>query len=389
MMWLMRKLIKNSDDTSCQTVRQKYILTAGLAGVISNFLLFGVKLGAGLYTGSIAILGDAFNNLSDMASSIVSIVGSKVANRPADREHPYGHGRSEYISGMIVAFLVVLVGFQIGWASWQRIWQPEPVLFNLLTFGLLAGSILIKVWQAFFNREVGKLVHSTALKAAAADALGDVLISSSVLAAFAISRFVHYSIDGIMGVLVAIFIIYMGYKLLKETISPLLGESPDPELVQQIEDEMLGYPDVLGVHDIMIHNYGVGRTIATLHAEFPASRGVVAIHHIVDQAEREIGSRLGLQLLVHVDPVEDETPAAAQRRSVLEALIQEEEVALSMHDFRVLESQGRCTVFFDLVVDGDKMKKQESDGQFLRRVRKRLGQDFPRDKWVIILERKY
>ena len=313
--FLIKKFIKNNDDINDNKVRIAYGNLGGAVGIIINTLLFLIKLFVGLFAGSIAIIADAFNNLSDAASSIITIIGFKMANKPADAEHPFGHGRIEYISALVVSFMVMLVGFQFVKTSFSKILNPEAVTFEIMPFLLLLISIGFKIWLSKFNKNLGNKINSSALKAAGTDALGDVFTSTTVVISFFASNFTSLPIDGYIGVLVALVIIYSGFSLIKETISPLLGEAPDAELVQQINDMVLSYEHISGVHDLVIHNYGPGRIMASIHAEIPADINIMTIHNIIDSAEREISQKLGVYLVVHMDPVSVDTDEISSTRN--------------------------------------------------------------------------
>ena len=354
---LVNTFIKNNEDIENEDVRSKYGYLGGVVGIIANFILFAVKFSVGLLTSSIAIMADAFNNLSDMASSIVTIVGFKLASMPPDKEHPFGHGRLEYISALIVAFMVMLVGFQFVKSSINRILNPVPIKFEIIPFILLFLSILIKVWLSRFNKFMGNKINSSALKAASVDAMGDVFTSSTVLVAFLASKFTSLPIDGYAGILVSVAILYAGYSLVKETISPLLGEAPDPELVKQINQAILSYEHIEGVHDLIIHNYGVGKSIASVHAEIPADIDIMTIHDIIDKAEREISEKFKTHLVIHMDPICVETEEVAYIRSEVEKIIKYNPVIKSMHDFRVVNQGEIQDLTFDVVVDNAKMIK--------------------------------
>ena len=286
--WLTKLFIKNYDQLEREEVRTQYVYIAGIIGILANILLFIVKFSVGVLTGSIAVMADAFNNFSDTASSVITMIGVKLANLPADKEHPHGHGRLEYLSALLVAFMVMLVGVQFIKSSVERILNPSVIQFEIMSFILLAISVVVKLWLSRFNKVMGEKVNSSALKAASVDALGDVFTSSTVLISFLAARFTSFPVDGYAGVLVAGFILYAGYTLVKETISPLLGEAPDEELVNDIYERILSYDLITGAHDLVIHNYGVGRIMASIHAEIPADQDIMTIHDVIDQAEREI-----------------------------------------------------------------------------------------------------
>ena len=300
---LINTFIKDKDNLQDEKIRGKYGLLGGVVGIIVNFLLFAIKLFSGLVTSSIAIMADSFNNLSDAASSVVTIIGFKMAEKPADAEHPYGHGRMEYLSGLVVAFMVMLVGIQFVKSSFLKILNPEVVTFEIIPFVLLLISIVLKIWLSSFNKTVGNKINSSALKAASVDALGDVFTSSCVAISFLASKFISFPIDGYFGLIVALFIIYSGFTLIKETINPLLGEAPDKELVENIKNMVLSYEEITGVHDLIVHNYGPGRCMASIHAEIPSDIDVMKIHEIIDEAEREISEKLKLYLVIHMDPI--------------------------------------------------------------------------------------
>ena len=286
--FLIRRFIKNSDNIADNKVRIAYGNLGGIVGICVNSLLFLIKLFVGIFAGSVAIMADAFNNLSDAASSVITIIGFKMANKPADAEHPFGHGRIEYLSALIVSFMVMLVGFQFVKTSFSKILNPEAVKFEFIPFILLLISIGFKLWLSKFNKNLGNKINSSALKAAGTDALGDVFTSSTVVISFLAAKFTTLPIDGYIGILVALAIIYSGFTLINETISPLLGEAPDPELVNNIIEMVLSYENIIGVHDLIIHNYGPGRVMASIHAEIPADINIMTIHDIIDKAEREI-----------------------------------------------------------------------------------------------------
>lgn len=284
--FLIKSFIKNSEDIENEQVRNKYGNLAGIVGIISNLALAITKIIVGFITSSVSITADGFNNLSDTASSAITIIGFKLANRPADKEHPFGHGRVEYISALIVAFMVMLVGLQFIKSSIDRILNPVTIRFEVIPFILLFISVIVKIWLSRFNKFIGEKINSAALKATALDALGDVFTSSCVLISFLASRYTVLPIDGYVGLVVSAAILYAGFSLVRDTISPLLGEAPDENLVKNIKEGVLSYKHIIGVHDLIIHNYGVGRCMASIHAEIPSNIDIVTIHNIIDSAER-------------------------------------------------------------------------------------------------------
>jgi len=386
---LVKTFIKDNENIENEDVRNKYGYLAGIVGIIANLTLFIIKLSVGLLSSSIAIMADAFNNLSDMASSVITIVGFKLASIPPDKEHPFGHGRLEYISALIVAFMVMLVGIQFVRSSIDRILNPVPIKFEIIPFILLFISILVKVWLSSFNKFMGNKINSSALKAASVDAMGDVFTSSTVLVAFLAAKFTSIPIDGYAGILVSAAILYAGYSLVKETISPLLGEAPDPELVKQINQAILSYEHIQGVHDLIIHNYGVGKSIASVHAEIPADIDIMTIHDIIDKAEREISEKFKTHLVIHMDPICVETEEVAYIRSEVEKIIKYNPVIKSMHDFRVVGHGDNQNIVFDVVVDNDKMIKIMTEDELKEDIISAIKDVHPEYNCVITVDKDY
>lgn len=386
---LVRTFIKDKENIQKEDVRNKYGYLAGIVGIISNLALFAVKLFVGILTSSIAVTADAFNNLSDMASSVVTIIGFKLASIPPDKEHPFGHGRLEYISALVVAFMVMLVGIQFVKSSIERILNPVGVKFEFISLILLIISILVKVWLSRFNKYIGDKIDASALKAASLDALGDVFTSSCVVISFFISKFTTIPIDGYVGIAVSLAILYAGYSLVKDTISPLLGEAPDPELVKAINQGVLSYEHVNGVHDLIIHNYGVGKCIASIHAEIPADIDIMTIHDIIDTAEREISEKLKIHLVIHMDPICIENEEIATAREEVEKIIKYNPVIKSMHDFRIIGHGEHKNLIFDVVVDNDKLEKIMCEDELKENIKKCIKDVHPEYNCVITIDREY
>lgn len=386
---LIKTFIRNNENIENESVRNKYGYVAGVVGILANFLLFVVKLSVGLLSSSIAVMADAFNNLSDMASSVITIVGFKLSSMPPDKEHPFGHGRLEYISALIVAFMVMLVGFQFTKSSIQRILNPVPIKFEMIPFILLLISIGVKVWLSRFNKFVGNTIDSSALKAASLDALGDVFTSSCVVLSFLAAKFTTLPVDGYIGVVVSLAILYAGYSLIKETISPLLGEAPDPELVNSINEMVLAYPNVTGVHDLIIHNYGVGKTMASIHAEIPSDINIMTIHDIIDTAEREISEKLKIYLVIHMDPICVETDEVAATKLEVEKLIKYNPLIKSMHDFRVVGTGEKKNLIFDVVVNPEEVKKIMTEEQLRENLIESIKDTHPDYNCIITVDRDF
>ena len=349
--YLTEKFISNHENISDEKTRNAYVYLGSIVGIICNLILSIVKIAVGVISGSVSVMADGFNNLSDMASSVITMVGIKLANRPADKEHPFGHGRMEYLSALIVAFMVMLVGVQFIKSSLDRIMNPLPITFELIPFILLLLSLLIKLWLSRFNKYVGEKINSSALKAASVDALGDVFTSSCVLISFVAAKFTTLPIDGYVGLIVSVAILYAGYSLVKDTISPLLGEAPDEELVKDIKQGVLSYDNIIGVHDLIIHNYGVGKCMASIHAEIPSNIDLITIHDIIDTAEREISEKLNIYLVIHMDPmcIHDDKVKAVKRD--VQTTLMKFNCIKSMHDFRITEGENKINVIFDIEVD--------------------------------------
>lgn len=348
--WLIKKFIKNYDQVTDTAVRTAYGKLASMVGIFCNVLLFVGKLLAGFITGSIAIMADAVNNLSDAASNIVSLLGFKLGAKKPDANHPYGYARYEYLAGLIVSAMVLAIGLSLCKESILKIINPEEVLFSWLSAGILIASIAIKLWMSAFNLIVGKKIDSDTLIATAADSRNDVISTAAVLVSSIVGYYTGIArIDGIMGLLVAAFIIYSGIGLVKETLSPLLGESPDPELVQNIEKKVLQYPGVLGIHDLMVHDYGPGHKFASLHLEMPAEVDVLDSHDLIDNIENDFLKNDGIEVSIHFDPIVTKDPAVNDMRLKLAGKIKSINCDLSFHDLRLVPGPTHTNVLFDLL----------------------------------------
>ena len=385
---MVNGFIKNNSDITDDKVRNSYGVFGGIVGILMNALLFIIKLSVGLLVSSIAIMADAFNNLSDAASSLITILGFKLSSKPADREHPFGHGRIEYLSALIVAFMVMLVGVQFIKSSFERIINPTPVTFELVPFILIFISIFLKVWLSGFNKFVGEKIDSAALKASSIDALGDVFTSTCVAISFLAAKFTSFPIDGYIGMVVALFIVYSGFSLVKDTISPLLGEAPDPKLVNSIKEMVLSYENILGTHDLIIHNYGPGKCMASIHAEIPSDISVVAIHEIIDTAEREISTTLKIYLVIHIDPIciiEGEVKEAYEE---ILSLITQYDFIESIHDFRVVGEGEVKNLIFDIVVNSLK-KYPITDSELIDKFSKGVQKLHPYYNCIITIDKNF
>ena len=347
---LIRLFIKNPEKTHDPAVRAAYGNLASWVGLLCNLELCEGKFMVGTLSGSISVAADAVNNLSDASSSVVSLLGFRLGSRPADEEHPYGHARFEYLSGLAVAVMVLVIGLELGKTSLGKILAPTPVTFSWVTVGVLAASILVKLWMALFNRKVGGRIHSGALIATAADSRNDVLTTGAVLTAALISHFARVELDGWMGLAVALFILYSGVGLVKSTIDPLLGLAPDPELVKYIHERVMSYPNVLGTHDLMVHDYGPGRQFASVHVEMAAEGDVMASHDVIDNIERDFLENDGLHVVIHFDPIVTSDERVGDMRRWLSEAVKEIDGALTIHDLRMVPGPTHTNLIFDCVV---------------------------------------
>ena len=347
---LLRLFVKNHDDTENPVVRGAYGKLAGAVGIVCNLLLFAGKLLAGILSGSVAVTADAVNNLSDASSSLVTLLGFKLAERPADEEHPYGHARIEYISGLVVAALILLIGAELAKSSFSKILHPETVEFSLLTLGVLVGSILAKLWMALFCRKLGRRIDSTTLLATSADSRNDVISTAAVLVGCLVGYFFDVKLDGYIGMAVALFIIWSGCSIAKDTISPLLGEQASGELVRNISDLILSHEKILGIHDLMVHDYGPGNCFASVHAEMDSAEDPLTCHDIIDDIERDALRELRVHLVIHYDPIITDDEELNAARALVEQEIRSIDESLSLHDFRMVRGPGHTNLIFDLVI---------------------------------------
>lgn len=346
---LIRLFVGKHGDVQDPKVRTAYGKLSGWVGIVCNLLLCLGKFAAGLLSGSVSIMADAANNLSDASSSIISLLGFKLAEKSADAEHPYGHARYEYLSGLLVAVLVIYIGLQLLKSSAEKILHPSPVAFSWIAIGVLGASILVKLWMMLFNLRVGKLISSSTLKATAADSRNDCISTFAVLAAALISRFTSLELDGWMGILVAVFILWSSIGLTREALSPLLGKAPDEELTERIRQRILSYEGVLGTHDLMVHDYGPNRMFASVHVEMAAENDVLASHDVIDNIERDF-LRDGLNLVIHFDPIVTADDTVNDVRHEIAQIVAGIDECLTIHDLRLVTGPTHSNVIFDCVV---------------------------------------
>lgn len=346
---LARLLIKEQSRTEAQ-IRTAYGLLCGAVGIFLNVLLFAVKFLAGLLSGSIAITADAFNNLSDAGSSFVTILGFCLAGQKPDAGHPFGHGRFEYLSGLAVSVLILLMGMELGRSSIEKILHPSPVEAGTLTLAILVGSIAVKLYMFTYNRRLGKRLNAPALLATAADSLSDSAATAVVLASTLLGRFLHWPIDGWCGIFVAVFILWSGVHAAKDTLNPLLGTPPSPALVSQIRDLVLSHESIIGIHDLLVHDYGPGRMMLSLHAEVPAEHDILSLHDEIDNIERELSEHLGCNAVIHMDPIVTDDGITEETREKVAILVHCIDDAIDIHDFRLVAGPTHTNVIFDAVV---------------------------------------
>ncbi len=348
--FLVNKFIKDSANIESTEVRTRYGMLASVVGIFCNVLLFSVKLVIGLILSSLAVTADAFNNLSDAASSIISFVGVKMAGKPADAEHPFGHGRIEYIAALIVSFLVIEVGFTFFKSSISKIMHPEEITFDPVPFIILILSILVKLWMAFFNNKLGKRIDSKVMLATAADSLGDVITTSATVISIVICHFTSINVDAIAGLIVSGIVIWSGVSIAKDTLEPLIGQRVPSELYQKITDMVESYEGIVGAHDLIVHNYGPNRSMATIHAEVPNDVSIETSHEIIDRIERDAKKELNILLVIHMDPVEMRDEEVLELRDKTSHIVHALDPELHFHDFRVLKENEQKNLIFDLVV---------------------------------------
>lgn len=352
---LLISKIKNKYDISSTLGREKVSTMSGWCGIICNAILCLMKFIIGTVTGSVSITADAFNNLSDAGSNVVTIAGAKLANKPVDKEHPFGHGRIEYVSALVVSFIILLMGFELGKNSVMKIIKPEEVGFSIVSLVVLILAICVKLWMAYFNNKLFKLTNNINLKAVCQDSLNDCIATGATILSLVISRLTgFYHIDGIVGLLVAGAIILSGIGILKDTLGPLLGQPPSPELVKRIEDIITDEAEIVGVHDLIVHDYGPGRIIASAHAEVPSNEDIVHIHDVIDNVEKKIQKELNIIICIHLDPIDINNEEVNKYKAIAQKIIKQYNNEYSFHDFRMVNGETHKNLIFDLVVPFDK-----------------------------------
>ncbi len=374
---LAKWLIPNRNDTKQPAVRQAYGMLCGAVGIGFNILLFAFKFLAGTISGSIAITADAFNNLSDAGSSIVTLVGFKMAGQEADSDHPFGHGRIEYITGFIVSIVIVVMGFELGKSSVDKIIHPEAIVFQPVMVVILVISVLIKLYMNFYNRKIAEKLNSASIRATATDSLSDSIATTIVLIGILISETLGLQLDGYFGLLVALFILKAGIGAAMETLNPLLGQPPEQEYVKSIEEYVMSHPDIVGVHDLVVHDYGPGRRMISLHTEVPASGDICELHDTIDNIERELKDKLGCEAVIHMDPVETDDEQVIGMKQKVALLMKQIGEDVTIHDFRMVSGPTHTNLIFDIVVPfSEKMSETQVKSEVDRLIRTLGGQYF-------------
>ena len=366
---LIRLFIKDRDNVKDKNVRKKYGYLGSCTGIVLNIMLFLGKLIAGFVSGAVSVMADAFNNLSDAGSSIMSLVGFKMAAKAADEDHPFGHGRMEYISGLVISFIIMMMSIELGKSSFSKIFAHDKLAFSVMTFVILACSVAVKLWMWYFYRKLGKKINSTSLFASAADSLSDCAATGAVMLAMVFSAFTGINIDGYMGVLVALFIFRSGFMTCKDSVSPLLGSKPDKEFVQDIVDTAMSFPEIIGIHDLLIHDYGVGNTVISFHSEVPCEMDFMAAHELIDDLEDSMKEKYHCAVSIHMDPVADHDEQTIETKKIVTDVVKSIDQCLSIHDFRMTKGENRENLIFDVVVPFD---FRLSDSEVKAKISKRL-----------------
>ncbi len=383
---LSRIFISNYEDTTDSTVRQAYGMLCGFVGICFNILLFIGKFLAGTFSHSIAITADAFNNLSDAGSSIITLIGFKMAGQKPDPDHPFGHGRIEYISGLLVSVMILVMAFELLQTSIRKILHPEELTYSPLVIVILLVSILVKCYMSFYNRKIGKKIDSAAMLATATDSLSDTLSTTVVLIATLVSHFTGLAIDGYCGVLVGLFICYAGLSAAKDTVSPLLGQAPDPGFVQKINDIVMAHEGVIGIHDLIVHNYGPGRILISLHAEVPADGDILTMHDMIDLIEHELRDTLHCNAVIHMDPVCIDDEETNHLKALVSGYLAEIDPVITMHDFRIVKGPTHTNIIFDMVVP---YKFRLTDAEVTKLITDKIKEENPNYFTVIEVDKQY
>ena len=377
---LINLFVKDRENVTDPTVRRRYAMLASITGIVLNLLLFAGKLSVGILAVSVAVIADAFNNVSDAGSSVITLIGFRLSGKHEDKRHPWGHGRLEYITGFIVDMLIILVGAELFKSSIEKIASPRLPSVTTLTLVLLGAAILVKLWLFFFYRKIGRLIDSSAIKATSFDSISDVVATTLVLVSALVAKFAGLAIDGWAGILVACFILFTGLKAAKETIDLLLGTPPSSEFIKAVYDFVKGYPEVAGIHDVIVHDYGPGRKFISFHAEVPANSDINYAHDVIDCIERDMNEKFGCVVTIHLDPIVMDDPRVDEMRILAEKAAEDEDPAFTIHDFRMTYGGRHINMIFDLCVPSD---CKLSTAEAAKRVSERISEKNP-DCYAVI-----
>lgn len=384
--FLAQKFIKNSHDTHLPSVRAAYGTLCGIAGIVLNLLLFGIKLFAGLISGAISIVSDAFNNFMDAASSVITLIGFRLSEQKPDKDHPFGHGRIEYVAGLVVSMLIILVGFELGKSSIEKILHPETVEFSLVAVVILGVSVVVKLYMAAYNFRIGKKISSAAMRATGTDSLSDSVATGTVLLCLLVSYWFDLQLDAYCGLLVSGFIMFSGIRAAKETVDPLLGSAPDKELIDRITEIVYAQPCVSGIHDLIVHDYGPGRMMISLHAEVPADADILEMHDAIDQIEKELRDALLCDAVIHMDPIATDDEQVLAVREKVSSLVTCIDKSLTIHDFRMVVGPTHTNVIFDITVP---FEVKKSDGEIRESIETIIKTIDPNYFAVVNIEKSY
>jgi cation diffusion facilitator family transporter len=370
-------------------LRQRYGFIGGVVGILINTSIFLTEIFVGLFTGSIAISADAFHNLTDVVSSVITIVSFRLADKPADKEHPFGHGRVEYVSAFVMSFIVMLIGYQFLESSIVKILHPSQVLYNPVSLVLILAAIPLKILLSLFNRRLGRLIDSSTLKATSVDALSDVFILTVASISLVVAAFTSAHVDGYLGIVVALFVMYSGFSIARDALNPLLGEPPEPGIVKNIVSDLLSFKYITGVHDLVMHNYGPGKFMASIHAEVPCDVAVLKLHESIDDAEKQLSAKYGILLVIHMDPLNNnDSEVRATMDDLLEA-IKPIKPILSIHDFRIVGNGERMNLIFDVVVENGKISTRREEEELRGEINAALQSGHPRYNAIVSIDRNY
>lgn len=385
--FLVKLFVKDNKNIGNAKVRTAYGILSSLVGIACNIILCTVKIIIGLIINSISVMADGFNNLSDAASSVISLIGVKLAGRPADKEHPFGHGRFEYISAFTVAFLILQVGFSLLKSSFQKVLHPEELSFNPVLTGILCLSILMKLWMMLFNRKLGRRINSTVMIATSADSGNDVIVTAATIISTVIAGLTGLKIDGYMGILVSLFVMLSGFKIAKETLEPLLGQAVERDVYVKVTEMVESYEGIVGTHDLIIHNYGPTHRMATIHVEVPNNMDFEKAHETIDQIERDMLEKLDIFLVIHMDPIEVNNETVLEKKEMVLKVIKQLEEKATVHDFRVVNGEHHINLIFDLVLPYSYTKSEEQ--KLMAKIEEEVKELDPRHQCVITMENSF